>query len=151
MKRLLFLLALLCAATPADAYYKSVGTVLSLSATCTTAYQGGTAVAATRDETRLTLVVTVTKAASASSMSSAEFTVQIYDGSNWHDVGSVRNNSTLDTKTEHSVTAPSAGQSTRIVLQTESFAPAVSWRIEGKVTGGSCVSGDILSAKAYVQ
>lgn len=125
------------------------GTVLSQSATCTTSYAGGTAYSPVAE--RLTVFISITKAGAGSSMSSAEFKVQIYDGAAWHDVASTRNNSTVDTKIEHTVTAPSAGQSTTIVLQTESHSPSSQWRLAGKVTGGACVSGDILTAKAHEQ
>lgn len=150
MKRIFAALALLLFfALPSHATDRS--TVLLMSATCTTSYQGGTAIESA-DSARLSLFLSVTKAGSGSSMTSATFKLQVtYDGTNWHDVGSTRNDASLTTAIEHAITAPSAGSTSQVLLQTTSHSPALYWRVAAKVAGGACVAGDILLAKGWVQ
>jgi hypothetical protein len=67
-----------------------------------------------------------------------------YDGTNWWDIPSTNNATTIDTQIEHTVAA-SAGNTVNYLLATESHRLSLNgMRVVAKGTGGATKTGDIV-------
>jgi hypothetical protein len=150
MKKLCIALLMLLSLTAGAAVFSSSVHSLSGAANLIT-YVGGTAKKpAPSNFARLAVNCKLTTAGAGSTYTSQSVKLQrTRDNTNWDDIPSQRNDSSMTVAIEHSVTAPAAGSSTTNLFQTDAHTPAAAWRVATKFVGAGGAVGDITLCSAW--